>query len=215
MPAIEFSGPHPIRFSGNRLAAWLLRQLGWRLQFDGLPERQGVLLIYPHTSNWDFVILLLAKWAIGISVRFWAKDRLFRVPLFKHWLHWLGGIPVDRTSARGVVGCMVDQFLQARQQGRYFWLALSPEGTRKRTPGWRSGFYQTAVRAGVPLGMVRLDYGRRELLANDFMCLSGDEAEDFGRIASVYAGVTGYIAANATPIRLLDRSVPRSETVVK
>ena len=215
MSTIEFSGPDRVRFSGNRFAAWLLKTIGWRLQFEGLPARQGVLVIYPHTSNWDFVTLLLAKWAIGISVCFWAKDRLFLVPVFRRWLRWLGGIPVNRTSARGVVGNAVDQFRQSRAQGRYFWLALAPEGTRKRIAGWRSGFYQTAIGAGVPLGLVRLDYGRREVRALDFVFLTGNEIEDFERIAAVYDGVRAYIPKNAAPIRLLDRSVPRSETIVK
>ncbi len=180
-----------------------------------MPAQQGVLVIYPHTSNWDFVILVMAKWAIGVSVSFWAKDKLFRVPVFAPWLRWLGGIPVNRTSPRGTVGQAVDRFRQARQGNQYFWLALSPEGTRKRIPGWRSGFYQTALRAGVPLGLVRLDYGRCEVLVQDFICLSGNETEDFKRIACSYVGVRACIPENAAPIRLLDPRVPRSETIVK
>ncbi len=215
MPAIEFSGPPAIRLSGNRFARWVLQRLGWRLQFDGLPALQGVLVVYPHTSNWDFVILVMAKWALGVSVSFWAKDRLFRVPVFGRWLSWLGGLPVNRTSPQGTVAQALDRFAQARSQGRYFWLALSPEGTRKRIPGWRSGFYQTALRAGVPLGLVRLDYGRCEVVAQDFILLSGNETDDFKRIASAYDGVKACIPENAAPIRLLDPGVPRSETVVK
>ena len=215
MSAIEFSGPPAVRFSGSRLARWVLKQIGWRVQFDGLPTQQGVLVIYPHTSNWDFVILVIAKWAVGVSVSFWAKDKLFRVPFFAPWLRWLGGIPVNRTSPRGTVGQAVDRSAQAHSQGCYFWLALSPEGTRKRIPGWRSGFYQTALRAGVPLGLVRLDYGRCEVVAQDFISLSGNETEDFKRIASIYEGVKACIPENSAPIRLLDRAVPRSETIVK
>ncbi len=215
MSAIQLPGPHPIRFSGSRVADWLLKQWGWRVRFDGLPAQQGVLVIYPHTSNWDFVVLVLTKWAIGISVCFWAKDKLFRIPVFERWLRWLGGLPVDRTSPRGTVGQAVDQIAQARARGGYFWLALSPEGTRKRIPGWRSGFYQTSLQARVPLGLVRLDYGRREVLICDFLQITGDEAQDFQRIARSYAGVQAYRPENAAPIRLLDRNVPRSETIVK
>ncbi len=215
MAAIEFSGPPAIRFSGSRLARWVLKQIGWRVKFDGLPTQQGVLVIYPHTSNWDFVILVIAKWAVGVSVSFWAKDKLFRVPMFARWLRWLGGMPVKRTSPQGSVAQAVERFAQAHSQGRYLWLALSPEGTRKRIQGWRSGFYQTALRAGVPLGLVRLDYGRCEVLAQDFILLSGDETEDFKRIACAYDGVRACIPENAAPIRPLDPAVPRSETIVK
>lgn len=215
MPAAEFPKPFPVQFSGNRAASWLLAQLGWRVQFAGLPTQQGVLAIYPHTSNWDFVILVLAKWAIGIPVKFWGKDKLFQIPLFGRWLTWLGGVPVDRTASRGVVGQALDQFARARAQGTYFWLALAPEGTRKRIPGWRSGFYQTALRANLPLGLVRLDYAERDIRILDFMNLSGDESQDFKHIADLYVGVRGRHPDNAAPIRLLDPSVPRSETVVK
>ena len=67
---------------GSALARGLLRAAGWRVVFDGLPAAQGVAIVYPHTSNWDFVVGILAKWAIGIPVTFWGKDSLFRVPVF-------------------------------------------------------------------------------------------------------------------------------------
>lgn len=215
MPSSEFPMPYPIRFAGNRLARWILKRLGWRVTFDGLPALQGVLAVYPHTSNWDFVVLILVKWAIGIPVRFWGKDKLFRIPLFGRWLSWVGGVPVDRTSARGVVGQAVDQFARARSQGQYFWLALAPEGTRKLIPGWRSGFYQTTLQADVPLGLARIDYRLREVAVMDFIRLTGDETADFKRIASTYEGVTGCIPGNAAPIRLIGPEVPRTETIVK
>jgi 1-acyl-sn-glycerol-3-phosphate acyltransferase len=215
MQVAEFSKPYPIRFSGNWAVHWMLKRLGWRIQFDGLPAKQGILVVYPHTSNWDFVILVIAKWAIGIPVLFWGKDKLFDIPVFGRWLRWVGGVPVNRTSPRGLVACAVEQFIKAKAAGHYYWLALSPEGTRKKIPGWRSGFYLTAVKADVPLGLVRLDYRVREVGVRDFVCLSGDEVDDFKRIAAVYEGVTGYIADNAAPVRLLPPSVPRSETTVK
>jgi hypothetical protein len=81
----------------------------------------------------------------------------------------------------------LDIFDERRRSGRYFWLGLAPEGTRKYVPGLRSGFYRTALAAGVPLGLVRLDYGRREVTrAVDFIALSGDTALDMARMAAVY-----------------------------
>jgi len=211
----DYPPPYPVQFAGSAVARWLLRRIGWRVQFEGLPALQGVLAIYPHTSNWDFVILVLMKWALGVPVRFWGKHSLFRIPLFGRWLRSLGGVPVERTASHGVVGDTAARLEQARVQGQYFWLAVAPEGTRKHIPGWRSGFYRTAVQAGVPLGLVRVDYRLREVTVVDFIRLSGDESADFSRIAAAFEGVTGCRPANAAPIRLLDPSVARSDTIVK
>lgn len=215
MATHDFPGPHAVQFRGSGLARWLLRRMGWTVHFEGLPALQGVLAVYPHTSNWDFVNLIVVKWAVGIPVRFWGKDSLFRIPLFGRWLRYLGGIPVERISSRGVVGETVAQMQAAQARGEYFWLALAPEGTRKRIPGWRSGFYRTVVQAGVPLGLVKVNYAQREVTVTEFLRLSGDEGTDFARIARSLEGAVGCRPANAAPIRLLDASVPREETIVK
>jgi 1-acyl-sn-glycerol-3-phosphate acyltransferase len=211
----DYPTPYPVQFRGSAVARWLLRRMGWAVAFEGLPAQQGVLAVYPHTSNWDFVNLLVVKWAIGIPVRFWSKDSLFRFPLFGRWMRSLGGVPVERTSAHGVVAGTVAQLAQARARGEYFWLAVAPEGTRKYIPGWRSGFYRVAVQAGVPLGLVRVDYRLREVKVTDFIRLSGDETADFQRMATVFEGVTGCRPGHAAPIRLLDSRVSRADTIVK
>ena len=215
MPSRDFPQPYPVQFAGSAVARWLLRRMGWQVRFEGLPAMQGVLAVYPHTSNWDFVVLIVMKWAVGIPVRFWGKNSLFRIPLFGRWLRSLGGVPVERTSPQGMVGETVAQLQQARARGEYFWLAVTPEGTRKYIPGWRSGFYRTAVQAAVPLGLACVNYRQREVTVTDFIRLSGDETADFRRIAAAFEGATGCKPANAAPIRLLDASVPRNETIVK
>ena len=204
-----------MQFQGSRLAAWCLRRLGWSVHFQGLPAAQGVLIVYPHTSNWDFPVMMLAKWSLGVDVRFWGKDRLFRIPLFGRWLRWIGGMPVARTVAQGATRQAVDALKDHMRAQRYFWLGLAPEGTRKRLAGWRSGFYRSALGAGVPLGLVRLDWGRHEIYATDFIRLGGDEAADLARIAAAYAGVRGRVPDRATPIRLLEATVPRTDTIMK
>jgi len=191
---------HPVQFKGSVLARRLLALAGWQVHFEGLPRLQGVAVVYPHTSNWDFIIGILAKWAIGIPARFWGKDSLFRVPLFGPWLRWVGGLPIERRAAHGAVGQMVDTFRQHQQQERLLWLGLAPEGTRKRTPGWRSGFYQVALGADVPLGIVRLDWSRREVRFVDFLTLTGDESADYAQLQVLFKDVSGYHAEQACPI---------------
>ena len=192
----------PVRLQGNAWARALLRLAGWRVVFNGLPSRQGVLIVYPHTSNWDFVLGMLAKWAIGISVTFWGKDSLFRLPLLGRWLRWLGGVPVDRASANGSVGQMTRALAEARSRDAFLWLALAPEGTRHRRRAWRSGFYHVALQAGVPLGLVYLDYREREIGVHNFVQLSGEVTTDMAQIASVLGHRIGRHPAQAAPIRL-------------
>ena len=191
---------HPVTFKGSRLARWILRMLSWRVDFDGFPARQGVAIVYPHTSNWDFPIGMLAKWALGIPAHFWGKDALFKLPLLGAWMRWVGGIPIDRSSSRGVVGQMVHVFEQHKQKDQLLWLGLAPEGTRSHTPGWRSGFYQLALGAQVPLALVKLDWGQRRFSVVDFYELTGQVEQDYAHMASVFAGVQGFHAHQMGPI---------------
>jgi 1-acyl-sn-glycerol-3-phosphate acyltransferase len=199
----EFQTPLPVQFKGNRLASWLVKLMGWRISFNGMPSLQGVLIGYPHTSNWDFVVVMPVKWAVGLPVQFFAKDSLFRIPVFGSWLKSLGGMAIDRSSSRGVVGEMVNTLQQHKKDDRYFWVGLSPEGTRKRTEGWKSGFYQLALQADVPLGFLVIDYGKKTISIDTFMRLSGNPEADYQRFAEVYEGVRGCHAQQASPIQPL------------
>jgi 1-acyl-sn-glycerol-3-phosphate acyltransferase len=192
----------PVRLKGSALAQTALRLAGWRLVFNGLPAQQGVLIVYPHTSNWDFVFGILAKWGMGMTVTFWGKESLFKVPLLGRWLRWLGGVPVDRASANGIVGQMARDLGAAREQGRFLWLVLAPEGTRARANAWRSGFYHVARDAGVPLGLAFIDYGRREVGVEHFMMLSGDVIADMAEIRQQLSTRTGRHPERAAPIQL-------------
>ncbi|HEY6355861.1 MAG TPA: 1-acyl-sn-glycerol-3-phosphate acyltransferase [Burkholderiaceae bacterium] len=194
----------PVQLRGSAMAGALLRLAGWRVAFDGLPSRQGVVIVYPHTSNWDFIVGILAKWSIGIPVAFWGKASLFRVPLFGRWLRWLGGVPVERASSQGAVAAMAQRLVQARERDQFMWLALAPEGTRRLSDGLRSGFYQVAVQAQVPLGLVGFDFARREVVLVDFLHLCGETQTDLAAIAARLGHHRGRKPEWASPIRLKD-----------
>jgi 1-acyl-sn-glycerol-3-phosphate acyltransferase len=197
----DYPGPHPVQFQGSAWARRVLCWLGWQVHFDGVPTLQGVAIVYPHTSNWDFVYAMLAKAAIGIPIRFWAKDSLFAIPLFGAWLTSLGGVPIDRSSPAGVVQDTIHRLQQARQGGQLFWLGLAPEGTRSYRPGWRSGFYRLALGAGLPLAVATLDYGRREVRVQHFLDLTGDVRADYDRIRAIAGHAMGHNPYQASPIQ--------------
>ncbi len=192
-----------VQFQGSALAKGVLRRLGWTLAFNGLPGRQGVMVVYPHTSNFDFPIGLLAKWAMGMPANFWGKDSLFRIPLFGAWLRWLGGVPVNRRAPGGIVADMTRQMREARERDEFMWLVVAPEGTRSLGPGWRSGFYRVAVGAEVPLALAHLDFGRRRVGVHSCIRLSGDPDLDFAEIERRLGSATGCRPEKAAPIKLV------------
>jgi len=194
-------GDPKLKPRGSLLARGLLRLFGWRVCFDGYCAPQGVVLVYPHTSNWDFVLGVLGKWALGLQLHFWGKDSLFRIPVFKHWIRWIGGIPVDRTHRHGMVGSMVEQMKAAQARGDVFWLAAAPEGTRSLATGWRSGAYQVAVQARVPIGLAYFDFASRTVSVTHFVQPSGDPALDLPFFAQTFAAVKGKRPELASPIQ--------------
>jgi len=199
-PAV-LTGPLRPHSHPSRLARGVLRLFGWTVEAPGLPAEQGVILVYPHTSNWDFVIGLLAKWAMGIELRFWGKDSLFKKPVLGHWMRWIGGVGVDRSSSHGIVTDTVRQMKAAAARGEPFWLAAAPEGTRSLTSGWRTGAYQVAVQAGVPVGLAYFDFERRIVSLNRFVKLTGDVQADFAAFADYLGHCVGKRPELASPIR--------------
>lgn len=191
-----------LKAPGSALARFVLRCFGWRLQFDGLPARQGVILVYPHTSNWDFPLGILGKAGLGLDLKWWGKDSLFRIPVFGAWARWAGGIPVNRSHAQGMVGNTVQRAQAAAQQGDWFWLAAAPEGTRSLATGWRSGAYQVAVRAQLPIGLCAFDFATRTVRLTQFILPTGNPEEDMRCFAQGFAGVQGYRPERASPIQL-------------
>ena len=187
---VVLTGPLRPHGHGSRLARGALRLFGWTVDAPGVPAEQGVILVYPHTSNWDFVVGVLAKWAIGLQLRFWGKDSLFKVPLLGRWVRWIGGVAVDRSSRHGIVGDTVRQMREAAARGERFWLAVAPEGTRSLAPKWKSGFYQIAHAAQVPILVAYLDYKRKVIGLGPLVHPSGDYKADLARIQAFYRGIT-------------------------
>ena len=149
----HFLQPDDLPTWRRRSALRVLHLFGWRVRFRPLPGPRGIVVVYPHTSNWDFPIGLFAKWALDLPFRWLAKDSLFRGPLGKIMRH-LGGEPVDRSTTSGTIERQAQRMLAAD----WYWLAITPEATRSYRPNWRSGFYHLALAAKVPLLLVYIDY---------------------------------------------------------
>lgn len=178
----------PLPRRGGRLRQFfgrlVLRLLGWRI-VGRLPDvKQAVLILAPHTSNWDGVVGVACLWALRLDVRFMAKHSLFRPP-FANPLHWIGALPIRRDRAEGVVEQSVAYF----RENERFVLGITPEGTRHGADTWKSGFYRIAEDAGVPIIVVAFDYGTNRVLIADTVEPSGDYELDLARILTNYEGV--------------------------
>jgi hypothetical protein len=201
--SMQATSGYPLQFQGSALAKRLLQWAGWRVHFEGFPCLQGVVVGYPHTSNWDFILMVTVKWATGLQVKFLAKDSLFRFPIFSPWLRKLGGVAIDRTAPNGVVGQLVQLMRDHQTQQLPLWLGVAPEGTRRWTEGWKSGFYQLATQAGVPICVLRIDWGAKTVDLSQCFVLSGEVEQDYQRLTQAFAGVKGFHPHQAAPIRPL------------
>ena len=182
----------------QRCALALLRIFGWRGIFAPLPGPKGIIVVYPHTSNWDFVIGVLYKIGVGLPARWMGKHTLFRWPMRGLFLR-LGGIPIDRRERSGFVDALLTEF--ARRDS--MWLAVTPEGTRARTDHWKSGFYRIAVTGALPVALGYIDFATRTVGIDTYLTLTGDVSHDFRRIQGFYAGKRGRRPENEGEIRLV------------
>lgn len=133
-----------------------MRLMRWRVEgvFPDLPK--FVIIVGPHTSNWDFVTGLFCDLALDLKAGFLAKHTIFVGP-FGSWLRSLGGIPVVRSASHNVVSDVTAEFARRDQMV----LAIAPEGTRRKVDTWKSGYWHIARAAGVPIVPVGLDFAKR------------------------------------------------------
>ena len=174
----------------------LLRACGWTASLNWPPEPHGLVLVYPHTSNWDFVVGMLFRIGSGLPVHWMGKDSMFRWP-FRGLLRSLGGVPINRRERQGVVASLQAAF----GQSDWLWVVVAPEGTRSHTDHLKSGFYQLALAANVPIGLGYFDYGQRRVGIDVYVRMTGDEARDLETLRSYYADKRARVPAKAGTIR--------------
>ena len=185
----KLSWPKPIRLL--RLFWMLLFRLsGWKtdVQFPAGIDK-CVIIAGPHTHWMDFPVGLGYRSILKIpQARFLGKKELFDGP-FGFFFRWAGGIPVDRFSQHHVV----DQVVDVIRANEKIMIALSPEGTRKKVDRLRTGFYHIAKKAGIPIVMVGLDFGKKQLLVSAPFYPSNNEKADFDQILNFFKPIEGKI----------------------
>ncbi len=149
-------------------------------------NKKCIFIVAPHTSWWDFLLGLLIRRIIDMDAHFVGKKELFQPP-FGWFFKCMGGSPVDRVSKQNKVEAIAALF----EKKPIFKLALSPEGTRKKTDRWRTGFYYIAEKAQVPVIMVAFDYGSKMIKFSEPFYTTGIIEEDLPQMQNFYNGVVG------------------------
>lgn len=186
----------PRRTLLQRFCLAVLRLFGWQALSAPLPGPKGIIIVYPHTSNWDFPLGLLYRFGTGLRTNWMGKDSIFRWPVRGLFLR-MGGVPVNRRAASGFIGAAIEQY----RANDWMWLSLAPEGTRKHTDHLKSGFYQIALGADIPCGLGFIDYATRTLGIQRFIRFSGDVEQDLALLREFYADKVGRIPAGASELR--------------
>ena len=184
---------------------WIARKIlylaGWKIDPTNPPHARCVLIAAPHTSNWDFPMMILFMNAFGIEIKWMGKDSIFIGPL-GYFLRRLGGIPITRSRSNKLVNQMIELFAQTEQ----LMLVVPAEGTRSRTENWKSGFYHIALGADVPVLPTFLDYGNKQGGFGTLIKLTGSITADMDVIRAFYEPYSGKYPNLSGPIQLSEES---------
>ena len=160
---------------------------GWKVK-GSIPEslQKYVMIVAPHTSNWDFFVGLAARSILKLDTKYVAKQELFRFP-FGWIFRLLGGYPVDRSKHNNFVDAVCEIF----KNQSTFSICLTPEGTRSYAPNWKTGFYYIAMQSKVPIIMVGFDYNSKTVFAEPPYTPTGNIEEDIEYMKKYYRKMTG------------------------
>jgi 1-acyl-sn-glycerol-3-phosphate acyltransferase len=166
----------------------LFKLMGWKIDGSFPQElKKYIIAVAPHTSNWDFVIGVMARSILRLQRgRFLGKDSLFKPP-FGWFFRWMGGYPVDRSGKQDMVQQVVDIFNTHDE----FILALAPEGTRKKVVKLRTGFYFIAKGANIPIIPVGFDFSKKRVVISEPLYPSLNQELDFKVLHEFYRTIRG------------------------
>lgn len=180
---------------GSGTLAWLankiLKLCGWKIKGTLPNYPKLVIAIAPHTSNWDFFLGVAVLFSLRIRIKFLGKHSIF-VPVAKQFLEAIGGIPIERSSAHGVVNKIVSIFNAEEKMI----LAVAPEGTRSPIFPWKTGFLAIAHQAKVPIVLIGFDFAQKQIVIGPSVHSKGDFSQDMQQIYSFFKPIVGKYPTN-------------------
>lgn len=175
------------------IARLLFKITGWK-QVGEYPKdlKKSVMIAAPHTSNWDIIFARAAFFIMDVPLKFTVKKEHMNKP----WgpiLKFLGAIPIDRNrkiDSLNKRNTMVNAMISLFERDELV-ILITPEGTRKYVPKWKTGFYHLAVGAKVPIVLGYLDYKEKHAGIGPILYPSGNIDEDMKIIMDFYRTKTG------------------------
>ncbi len=170
----------------------LLKLFGWKID-PNPPEgiKKCVVVVGPHTSNWDFILGRITFAHYGVKGKFLIKKESFFFPL-GIILKTLGGIPVDRSKGSN----LTEQAVRIIKEHDEIFMVFTPEGTRSYNPNWKRGFYYIAQKAEVPIYIAYIDYEKKIGGFHSVLEPSGDVKADIAKIKGILKNYKGRFPEN-------------------
>ena len=165
---------------------------GWKIA-GTLPHelKKMILVVAPHTSWKDILVGLAVRYELKIDhAKFLGKKELFDGP-FGGLFRKLGGIPVDRFATQDTKQSIVDQAVKLFKENENFMLGISPEGTRKRVEKLKTGFYQIAKNAQIPMVLVGFDFKNKQVILKEPIFVSENKENDLKKIIAFFSSIEG------------------------
>ena len=182
----------PERLRGSRskilriIARFGINISGWTIRGNVPDEERIVIIAAPHTSNWDFILAMLAIFGLNIKVRWLGKHSIFK-PGFKKFFEWLGGIPVYRDNPSS----LIENVVNIVKKERSIVIAMTPEGTRKKVKRWKTGFLRIAKQTHSKILLISIDAPTKSIEIGKIYNPTGNSEEDLAYIQKYYSTFRG------------------------
>lgn len=173
--------------------SWIFKVLGFQAVGEyPMHIKKMMVIVVPHTSNWDFPLGLLYKLSQGFSINYVGKESLFKPP-FGWFFRWVGGIPVNRKKSMNFVKKVVNLY----KERDALTLCIAPEGRRSKVDTLKTGYFFICKQANIPIVMIKFDWANKQIICREPYYLTGNDEADMAYVESYFRGTLGKIPENS------------------
>ena len=171
------------------ISGLILKLWGWKIRGKPATDKKLMIVVMPHTSNWDFPLGLLVRWKMGLKIKFVGKSSLFKFP-YGFIFRFLGGYPVERDPKKKK-GSVSDQIIDIIKKEENIWITFTPEGTRKKVKRLRTGFYAIAKTSGINIQFVAFDFPTKTVIFDTPHSPANSFDEEYAKLKEFYSPFVG------------------------